>query len=109
MIDPTVNLGNLLTIGAIATGAFGFVWALKGDTRVLAERLSAQDRLLESMQAEIKQFGAVLVQVATQSVRIQAIEERISGQSRIFNERMLAEGKRVDELTVRVNRSFDKP
>lgn len=59
IIDPTINLGNLLAIGVSVAGAFAFVWALKGDTRVLAQRLSAQDRLLESMQQE-KKFGESL-------------------------------------------------
>lgn len=96
MIDPAVNLGNLLTIGVVVVGAAGFIWALKGDARVLAQRLSSQDDVLREMKDEVKKIGEVLITLATQNVRLQTIEER-----------QLAQGKRLDDSERRLNAWLD--
>ncbi len=83
-------------VAAIATATMlfltviGGVYAIKGDTRVLKQRLDAVDRQLEKM-------DNVLVMLAENKGRMDAIELRASMQ-----------GGRVDELTNRFNRLIDE-
>ena len=75
--------------GMLFLTVIGGFYAIKGDTRVLKQRLDAVDRQLEKM-------DNVLVLLAENKGRMDAIELRAS-----------MSGGRLDELTNRFNRYFD--
>lgn len=92
IIDWSINLGNMLTICSFLVGGLYFVWAIKADTRVLAVRLDGVDKQFINVQDELKKMGEVLIAVARQDARLNAMDERLATQ-----------GKRLDDLSARVN------
>ncbi len=80
MIFVTVQLLSIL----------GIVTAVKGDARVLKSQLV-------SVFKELEKLGNVLVALAEQK-----------GEMALVQERQLLQGKRLDELTARLNRHIDK-
>jgi len=86
MIDPTINIGTIVSVGVSILTAAGFIWAIKTSVSVLETRLTFQDDAIKSMQEEIKGLNTV---VKDQAVAAQRMNN--------FEERLLAQGKRLDE------------
>lgn len=80
MLDPEWSHAALELLSMLFI-AGGFIWAIKADTRVLAQRLRNLENRLDKM-------DAVLEKLSDQKSRIDVIDER-----------MLAQGKRLDEAT----------
>lgn len=96
MIDPTINLGAVVAISVSALTGVGFVWAIKTSVAVLGTRLSAQDKVIADVQAELKTLNKVVTDLAVQNQRMNTIEDRA-----------VAQGKRLDEALGRFNRWID--
>jgi hypothetical protein len=97
MFDFTVNLGNLLTILTFVIGGVLFVANVKSDGKVTDSKLEVVDAQFEDIKMELKKLGDILVKLAEQSGRIDRVEDR-----------QLAEGRRLDELSQRVNALFNR-
>lgn len=97
MFEPGVSLGNILTILTFIVGGMAFVYSLRADTRVQeAKFMMLTDQMIE-VKIDVKKLSEVLVQLATHGGRITSVEERL-----------LSQGRRLDENIARVNRFIDK-
>lgn len=67
MFDWTISLGNVLTLGGFAFGGVAFVYAVRQDVAVLAERL-------KPLEAAVVQLTNILVTQARNEVRLDAVE-----------------------------------
>ena len=74
------NLGHLLTIAAFLIGGISFVFTIKSDVARISDRMSP-------VEAELIKLREVIVGLARQEERINAMDQR-----------MLAQGKRFDDL-----------
>jgi hypothetical protein len=80
----TINLGNVLTILTFIAGGLGFVYTIRADVKVTSLRLAAVEQ-------ELAQLRNVVVQIARQEERMNAMDQR-----------MLFQGKRIDDYFNRV-------
>lgn len=87
MFDPSINLGNLLTIACFFVGVVIYVVSGRTDAKVLEARLQLIDAQMEDFKLEIKKLGEILIKQALQDGRIANIETR-----------MLMGGQRVDSM-----------
>ena len=68
--DTTITLGNLLTIVAMAGSVYFFIMTMRGDLRVLSQRLT-------SVEVGMSQVTIALVQLAQVGARLDAHADRI--------------------------------
>jgi hypothetical protein len=87
----SINLGNLLTILSFLLGGLAFVWSMKGDLQISSLRLT-------NIETEITELRKVVVTMARQEERINAMDERILAQGK----RVDAQGDRITSLDRRV-------
>ena len=101
MFEGTISLGAAITIAVDLVMVGGFIWTIKAAVAVLAERLRLQndahvnsiadiDNTIRELREETKKLGTVVTELALQNQRMNYMEER-----------MLAQGKRIDELESR--------
>jgi hypothetical protein len=69
--DTTITLGNILTIFAMAGSVYFFIMTMRGDLRVLGQRLT-------SVEVSMSQVTLALVQLAKQEARLDAHADRIN-------------------------------
>lgn len=86
----SLNFGHFLTILVLGAGGIGFAYTVRGRVDALSDRML-------SVENNIKQLVEVLVQQGRMQERLKTIDER-----------QLAEGRRVDDLTKRVNDWIDR-
>jgi hypothetical protein len=84
MLELTVTLGNLITIGVILVSATGFIWANKLQTQILEIRMEQQEKLLLSMSSEMTKIEQILISLAQAGGRMDRIEDH----QRITDDRM---------------------
>lgn len=89
MIDFSINLGNILTVVAFIVGGVGFVYTMQSRIEALSTRMI-------SLEGEIKKMVDVMLLQARHDERMNAMDQRLS-----------AQGSRLDELAQRVNLKFD--
>jgi len=82
----SINLGHLLTIAAFLVGGVAFAYTIKGDVGRLGDRM-------KPVEDELIRLREVVVALARQEERINAMDAR-----------MLAQGKRFDEISAIVMR-----
>jgi len=85
VVDWSINVGHFLTMFVIVAGGAGFVYALRGRLDVVSSRLL-------NVEEDLKQLVQVLVKQGRQDERIDAMDQR-----------SVSQGKRIDDLTTRVN------
>lgn len=98
MFDLTISLGNVLTIIAFLVGGIGFVYSIKGDTKVNDLKYTMLTAAMDDFKFEMKKLTDVVTQQALQTKRMDYLEERQTSQ-----------GKRLDETEKRVNLYADTP
>lgn len=96
-----ITLGNLISIlvtlvSSVGVG-IGFIWAIKSSVRVLETRMSMQDAMIIEARNELKKLNDVVTELALQGQRMNHMEERVT-----------AQGNRLDEALSRFNRWMDK-
>ena len=69
--DTSITLGNVLTIFAMGASVYFFIMTMRGDLRVLGQRLT-------SVEVGMSQVTLALVQLAKQEARLDAHADRIS-------------------------------
>lgn len=97
MFEATISLGNILTMIAFLATGMGVIYSLKGDNRVQEQKFLMFAEQMTEIKFEVKKLSDILVQLATQAGRITSVEERL-----------LSQGRRLDENIARVNRFIDK-
>lgn len=70
-LDWSVNIGHVLAALGFVLGASGVVWALRGDMKVLASRLS-------SVEATVIKLADILIQIGRQEERLNSHDRRIT-------------------------------
>ncbi len=68
--DPTISLGSIITAVAMLIGGIGFVWAMRGDIKLLAASLDFQSKRLEKVENSMNKVTEILVDVAAQGARL---------------------------------------
>lgn len=87
-----ISFGNLLTIGGFIVFITMYIVSNRYTAKLLGVRLGVLDATMEDFKREIKALAVVITQQALQDQRITTQDDRL-----------LHEGKRVDELERRVN------
>jgi hypothetical protein len=82
-----LDMGHWITIGVTLISFIGFVWAIKADTKVLKTQVTAMQDVMTGQTNEIKELQKVLITLADHS-----------GRMNVMDERMMAQGRRFDEL-----------
>jgi uncharacterized coiled-coil protein SlyX len=77
MIDLSISLGNLLTMGTMIVVATGFIWANKMQTRVLEIRLEQQEKLMVGIATEMSKIEQILIALAQAAGRMDRIEDHL--------------------------------
>ena len=84
MIDYTISIGNIIEIGSIIGGGLLVLITLRADVSTLKHGAKALKEDLDSMQAEIRKLGDILVNLAdirgeirVHDTRITAVEQDI--------------------------------
>lgn len=86
MFDTTINLGALVTVFISLITGIGFIWTIRMSVAVLEVRLTQQDKVINSIQDEVKKLNEVAGDIKGQNQRINTLDERLQ-----------AQGKRLDE------------
>lgn len=90
MLDVS-NVITLIVFGGVQlVSLIGTIWTVRTDAKILGVRVDA-------IAEEMKKISNILINQAEQSGRINLIEER-----------QLAQGKRLDDVSSRVSRHIDK-
>ena len=84
-----LRVGDVLTIIAFLGGGVGFVYTMRG-------RIDGLSSQVISMQAELRKLVEIMVIQGRHAERMAAMDERIS-----------AQGRRLDDLTSRFNKQID--
>lgn len=92
-----LDMGHLITIAITLVAWVGFVWAIKADTKVLKTQVQSMEGAILSTNIEIKELQKVMITLADHNGRMNVIDER-----------MMAQGKRFDDMSRRVNEWLDK-
>lgn len=90
MFEPTIGLGNILTIVAMAVTGLSIFFSLRGNVNNLSERL-------QMLEHELHRLTDILIQQGRQEERMTAMDARLVNQ-----------GARLDDLTIRFNKTLDK-
>jgi uncharacterized coiled-coil protein SlyX len=77
MIDLSISLGNLLTMGTMIVVATGFIWANKMQTRVLEIRMELQEKLMVGIATEMSKIEQILIALAQAAGRMDRIEDHL--------------------------------
>ncbi len=64
-IDPSVRVGDILTLLLFTVGGLGFVWSMRGDIRMLARDVKAHGEKIENLQ----------IVITTQAVQTQRMDD----------------------------------
>lgn len=89
MFDWTVNLGNLIIFFTTIMAGVGFVYTMRG-------RIDAMSARLLVLETDLKKLIEVLIEQGKQSERMTAMDQR-----------MVAQGQRLDDLIKRFNEVMD--
>lgn len=103
IFDVSINLGNILTIGVFLIGGLMFVMTMKSDSRNLSTQVDAESEAsdnrfmrieaqAEDFKLEMRKLGEVVVDLA-----------KTEGRQNLTDERILAQGKRIDEQGRMIN------
>jgi hypothetical protein len=83
VIDPAITVGNILTIVSLIAAFVVFLTRFRTDIQVMVTRIAQIDKELVAMREEIRQItmttdriGTVLIEMATQRVRLDGLEKR---------------------------------
>lgn len=90
MFDWTVNLSSIISIVGMLCIGIGFLYTTRDKLDNMAKRL-------ETLEEDLKKLIDVLIQQGKQEERINALDQR-----------MVAQGIRLDDLTKRFNYLTDK-
>lgn len=77
MIDWTVNVGNILAIGACLVTVVGLFYGLRSDVAVLRVDINHLEDRQDSLNEAFTQLGSILTQVAVQDTRLSMLEQSI--------------------------------
>jgi hypothetical protein len=69
-LEPTIRVGDFITLAAVLIGGLGFVWSMRGDLKMLARDVRAQGK-------EIEKLSIVITAQAVQTQRIDDLDRRL--------------------------------
>lgn len=75
--DPTINLGNILTIAGFIVGGWVFIWAMRSRLDVLTVEIRVLKENSVEQNKQLIEFAKALVSLARQEERVSALERRI--------------------------------
>lgn len=90
MFDWTISIGNALTIISFLAGGLAFVVTVRNRVNSLSDKML-------SVETKLEQLVEILVQQGRHEERMNAMDQRVA-----------AQGQRLDETIVRLNRSIDE-
>jgi hypothetical protein len=75
--EPTIKVGDLLTVVAILLGGLGFLWTMRGELNMLAQKLQLQSEDLRMQSTKLEKLAEVITLQAVQSERLNQMDRRI--------------------------------
>lgn len=87
--DWTISFGNVITLITLAIAAVSFIYTMRSRIDSMSSRMSF-------IEVELRKLVQVLIDQGKHEERMTAIDDRV-----------LAQGQRLDALTDRVNKRFD--
>ena len=100
-LDLSINLGNILTLVSFLVGGLVFVLAVKSDTRDLATKFEQTNKLYDT------RFGYLGGQIEDFKTEMKKLSDILIRQN-TTDERLLMQGKRIDEMSALVGRILEK-
>lgn len=76
-IEPTVSLGNILTIITVVGAVMTFIWNMKGDINIVKNDVRYLQDSQKALTEAFSQLGKILTAVAVQDTRINMIEKKM--------------------------------
>lgn len=76
-LEPTITLGNLLTIFSVVGSVFAFIWTMKSDIGIVKRDIDYLQQSHKALTEAFNQLGKILTQVAVQDQRINMLEKRV--------------------------------
>jgi len=70
LFEPTVRVGDVLTLLALVVGGFGFLWAMRSDLRMLSKDVRLHSEKIEKLEA-------IVTKQAVQDQRLNDLDRRI--------------------------------
>jgi len=75
--DPSVSVGNILTILAVVGSVITLVYNMKNDIVIVKNDIFHLQKSQEALAEAFAQLGKILTQVAVQDSRLNMIEKKI--------------------------------
>ncbi|WP_439399106.1 hypothetical protein ACRQ5Q_17040 [Bradyrhizobium sp. PMVTL-01] len=98
-IDFTITIGNIIEIGSIVGGGVMVLMTLKTDVRALKTGATALNARIDTMQAEIKRLGDVLIDLANVRGEMKVLDTRITAAEQDIRELRHGDGYIVTRKT----------
>lgn len=86
MFDPSVNLGNLITIVSVAVGGIWFLSNFRTDISVIVQRLTQFDIEMKNLDQRLAKLGDSMDKLGDILVKIARQEERLDGMDQRMND-----------------------
>lgn len=69
-LDPAIRLGDIFVLVGFLFGGLGFIWAMRGEIKMLAKDVAAQGLKIDKLEA-------VITQQAVNETRMNHFEQKI--------------------------------
>ena len=77
-IDWTVSIGNMLTAVGFLGGGMLFVFTMRGDIRLFAQRINFMEKQMDAVERQLASMAELLNQIAVEKVRLDNMSIRIT-------------------------------
>ena len=69
-VDPSIRIGDILTLVLFLLGGLGFAWSMRGDLKMLARDMQLQSKKIEKLET-------IITAQALQSQRMDHLSQRL--------------------------------
>ena len=76
-IDPSIRIGDILTLLFFLLGGLGFAWSMRGDLKMLARDMQMQSKKIEKLDNKIENLETIITTQAVQTQRMDDLSRRI--------------------------------
>jgi hypothetical protein len=102
MFDFSINLGNILTLVGFAVGGILFVMMVKSDVRDVSTRFDQGSEHAAAQIEDLKMDVRELNKLTTELGRVAVAMEASTGRFNLIDERLTAQGKRLDDALAQI-------
>lgn len=75
--EPSIKVGDLITLVGFLVGGLGFVYSMRGEIRMLAATVKAQGKAVEAQNEDIKDLKTIVAAQALHSQRMDFLDRQV--------------------------------